>query len=114
MDLVEIDIVRAQAAQAVFGCLANVLGARALAGFVELHTELGGDHGFAPAAGERAAEILFAVAFIVDVGGIEEIDAGIERCLHYAGGLRGVDAPAEIVASETGERNFQAPDFATL
>ena len=114
MELVEIDVVRAQAAQAVFDGLANILGARAVAGFVELHAELGGDDGLAPPAGERAAEIFFAVAFIVDVGGIEEIDAGIERHLDHAGGLRGVDAPAEIVASQTGEGDFQSSDFAAL
>ena len=75
---------------------------------------LRGDDGFAPPAGERAPKILLAVAFIVDVGGIEEIDAGVERGLHDAAGLGGIDAPSEIIAAQTGQRNLQRADFAAF
>lgn len=114
MDLVEIDIVRAETAQAVLGGLANVLRPRALARLIELHAELGGDHHLSPPAAESAAQILLAVALVIDVCGIEEINAGIERGLHHAAGLRFIHAPSEIIAAQTGERNFQGADLTAL
>jgi len=106
MELIQVDVVRAQSAQAVLGGLANVLRLRAMARLIELHAELAGNDGFTPPASEGTAEILLAVAFIVDVGGVEEIDAGVERGLHDAAGLDGIDAPSEVIATQAGQRNL--------
>jgi hypothetical protein len=103
MELIEIDVVRAQPAQAVLGGLANVLRLCALARLIELHAELAGNDGFTPPASERPAKILLTVPFIVDVGGVEEIDARVERGLHHATGLGGIDAPSEVIAPQTGQ-----------
>ena len=70
-----------------------------MARLVQLHAEFGGDHDFQSPAGERAAQVLLAVAGIVEVGGIEEINAGIECGVHYAAGVCLIDAPSEIIAA---------------
>ena len=99
MDLVQVDIVGAQPAQAVFGGLPHVLRLGAVVRFVELHAELGGDDDSCRRLPSARPRIFLAVAFIVDVGGIEEVDAGVERGVDHAARLRFIDAPAEIVAA---------------
>jgi hypothetical protein len=43
------------------------------------------------------------VALIVDVGRIEEVDAGIKRGVYYAARCGVIDTPSEIIAAQTGE-----------
>jgi hypothetical protein len=43
----------------------------------------------------------------VDVGGVEQRDAGIERRVHDLAGLVLVEAAAEIVAAEADRGDFQ-------
>ncbi len=99
MELIEIDVIRAQAPQAVLGRLSDVLAACAMTRFIELRTELGGNDGFVTPTRERAAEILLATTAIIDIRGIKEIDSGVERSLHDASGLRGIDATSEVIAA---------------
>jgi alanine-synthesizing transaminase len=56
---------------------------------------------------QRLPQILFAVACIVNIGGIEEIDAGVERRVNHALRGRSVDSPSEIITAEPNQRNFQ-------
>jgi hypothetical protein len=84
VDLVEVDPVRAQAAQAVLDLsddpaagvaeLVGVLAHRAV--------HLGGEHHVVAAApGQRLADDHLRLAARVDVGGVHEVDAGVERAV---------------------------------
>ena len=52
------------------------------------HTELGGQHDLVRAAAQGGAEVALALGAAVDVGGVEEGDAGIERGADHGVGLR--------------------------
>ncbi len=104
MDLVQVDNLGAEAAQAGVDRLPDVVGMRAVALVVDAMPELGGDQHIMPARAERPSEVLLAFRAAVDVRRIEEIDAGVKRRMHD--GVRGrfVDAPAEIIASDADDR----------
>ena len=82
VNLVEVDVVGLEAAQALVELEEDRFAREAAAVGLVAHdaVDLGGDDdGFAAGVGlEEAAEDLFAVAAGVDVGGVEEIDAEIE------------------------------------
>src|SRR5690348_14879066 len=90
----------------------DVVGFGALAFVVQLAAEFSGDHDAIPATPECLAEKLFALPLAVNVGGIQEVDPGIECCVYHASGRGRVDAPAEIIAAETHNGNFERTDFA--
>ncbi len=83
MDLVEVDVVGAEAFEALVEFEEDFFAGEAFAVGAVAHeaVELGGDDGvFAFSVGfEEAAEELFAGASGVDIGGVEEVDAEIER-----------------------------------
>ena len=85
VDLVEVDVVGAEALEALVELEEDLFAGEALAVGVVAHdaVELGGDDGvFAFGVGfEEAAEELFAGAGGVDVGGVEEVDAEVEGLL---------------------------------
>jgi len=59
-------------------------------------------------AGERFAEQRLAAAFVsVDVHGVEQRDAGIERGIDDRALPLQVDDPAEVVATEADDRDFR-------
>ena len=81
VDLVEVDPVGVEPAQALLA-LADDPSARVAARvrvFAHRRVELGGEHDVvAPAAGQRLADDAFGLTRRVDVGGIDEVDAGVE------------------------------------
>src|SRR5262249_10267468 len=69
------------------------------------------------AAGQGLAEELLALGPAVGVGGVEEVDPGVKRRVDHPRRGLGVQAPAEVVAAETDERDFKradAPSFHTF
>ena len=83
---------------------------RAARAVAHLLAELRREHHVAAASTKRAAEQLFAPAVVaVDVGGVEERDAGVERGVDHCARCRLVDPAAEVVAAEAhhtdGERS---------
>ena len=82
VDLVEVDPVGAQPPQRVLDRAHDPAARAALLVGVLAHraVELGGeDDVVAPAAGERLADDLLGLALPVDVGGVDEVDPGVER-----------------------------------
>ena len=92
----------------------DVLRPRAFALLVHRHAELRRDDRPTASFGERAAEELLALGRAVDVGGVEEVDAGIERGVDDALGGGLVDAHPEVVAAEADDRDAQRSDRTML
>ena len=121
MRVVEVDVVGAQPAQAVLDLLDDV-AARQPGGRVEAtFTGLGRDHHVVAPTGERAAEdLLGGFAFggwrrarsvegrrrSVDVGGVEEVDAEIERRVNHTLGFLRVRRNAECGRAQTDLRHL--------
>jgi hypothetical protein len=101
--LVEIDVVGLQPLQARLDCIHDVAPRRALFGAVGCHRLgiFGGEHDVLAAVAEHGAQHgLGAAHFRIDVGGVEQGDAEVDRLVdHLARGLE-VDALAEIIAAE--------------
>ena len=110
MRVVEVDVVGAEAAQAVFDLVDDVAARQPSCWVEPTFTGLGRDHHVVAAAGEGAAEDLFGgFAFSgwwragpvegrgrpVDVGGVEEVDAAIERRMDHTSGFLRVRRDAE-------------------
>ena len=75
---------------------------------MHVHPELGGQHDLvAPAAEHLAEELLAGAGAAVDVGGVEEGDALVERGVDDGAGAFEVDAAAEVVAAEADDRDVQ-------
>ena len=104
MDLVEVDVVGLQAAEALVEFVEDGFAREAAAvGFVAHHAvDLGGDDdGFAAGVGlEEAAENDFAVAAGVDIGGIEEVDAEVEGLAEEGLALLFVEGPGVAAGLE--------------
>ncbi len=114
MQLIEIDVVGAESAQAVVAGLPDVLRPRPFALVVHRHAELRRDDRPIASVGECAPEELLALGRAVDVGGVEEVDARIERGVDDALGGGGVDAHPEVVAAEADDRDAQRSDRTML
>src|SRR5690349_10483193 len=97
VDLVQVDVVGAEAPQAVVDLTHNRLArqATAVGSRPHLPIDLGRDHDLV-AAGEildRAAEDLLAAAERISVRRVEEIDAALESALDERAALLFADAP---------------------
>ena len=114
VQLVEVDVVGAQPLQAVLEGGADV-GRRGPA-LVPLvgDAELGGQHDLVAPGPERGAEVGLALGAPVDVGGVEEGDAGIERGTHDGVGLLATDAHAEVVAAQPDHADGERADGARV
>ena len=87
VDLVEVDPVGAEPAQAVLDLAHDPAARVAELVRVVAHraVDLRGEHDVvAPAAGQRLADDLLGLAARVDVGGVDEVDAGVERAVDDA------------------------------
>jgi hypothetical protein len=107
--LVEVDPVGLEAAERRLDRLADV-GPRAAGGLAvaEVVAELRRQHDLVAPAGEGAADDLLAAAAVaVDVGGVEEGDAGVDRRVDHRARLRLVDPAAEVVAAEPHDRHLE-------
>ena len=81
VDLVEVDPVGAEAAQAGFALLDDPAArvAELVRAVAHRAVHLGREHDLVAAAFERLADDLLGLAARVDVGGVDEVDAGVER-----------------------------------
>ena len=70
--------------------------------------ELGGEHYVLAPVAERGAEKLLGARAAVDVGGVEEVDPGVDRLIDDGLGLVLVDAHAEVVAAEADNGDLEA------
>ncbi len=110
MELVEVDVVSAEAAQAVFDGGHHVApGAAALHRPVtHAHAEFGGDDHLVAAARQGPPEELLALpANAIDVRRIEEVDAELDGAVDNGLRLFGVAAAAEVVAAQAYDRDLQ-------
>ncbi|SNY46838.1 hypothetical protein SAMN05421748_10815 [Paractinoplanes atraurantiacus] len=89
VDLVEVDVVGAQAAQGVLDRRHDPAAGGALPVRVVAHrpAELGGDHDAVAAALQGLADDLLGFAVRVDVRRVDEVDAGVQGLVHDADGL---------------------------
>ena len=90
MDLVEVDPVRVQAAQGILDRAHDPAARVAAPVGILAHgvVELGGEDDLvAPAAGERPADELLGLARPIHVGGVDEVDARVERTVDDLDGL---------------------------
>src|SRR6185369_13155227 len=106
MYLIQVDMIGTQTSQAVLRGLANIVGFTALLAFPHLHPELSGDQYLVAAPFESTAQVFFTLPATVDIGGIEKVNAGIDRSVHHSRSSGGVDSPAEVVATKSGKRNL--------
>ena len=107
VDLQEVDALRAQAAQRRLQVGAYILGGEHALGVVadELHAHLGGDGDLAHPRPEGGDEHLLGVAAAVDGGGVEPVDAEVERLVDRGGaaGVAHVVAPVITADRPTAE-----------
>ncbi len=111
VNLIEVDVVGAKSFEARFrgGHYIAVRSALQVRTVAHRHAELGRDDNLAAAISERFAEQLFGGAAIaVDVGGVEQRDALVERLMHDGARLFRVASHAEVVASEADGRNLES------
>ena len=109
-----VDVVGAESPQRVLARLAHVVRTRAVVVVVDGHPELGRDDHLAASGAERATQEDFGLGGPVDVGGVEEVDPGVERREHHAGRRGLVEAGAEVVAADPDDRYLQGPERAFL
>jgi len=118
MQLVKVDPISIESPQARFDRVHNVAPRRTLelAGIVHRQAELGCEHDVLALGAEDSPEPLFRAALgAIAVGGIDQIDAEVDRLVHDTAGRREIDAAAEIIAAETDdgylERRAAEPAF---
>jgi hypothetical protein len=87
--LVQVDVIGAQAAQAGLAAGDDVV--KGQAGVVRAvahgHPDLGGEQQLVPAAPQDLAHDLLGLAAGVDVGGVDEVDPGVQAHVHLPAGL---------------------------
>jgi pseudouridylate synthase len=109
MDVVEVDVIRPQPFERTLDRAVNVLrpAARRLA-VAHVHAELGGENDLVAATFEDLAEQPLATApASVDVGRVEEGDAGVQGGVDDRSRRVATDAAAEIVAAQSDTRDAQ-------
>ena len=117
MDLVEVDIVGAEPLQARLDRVHDVAARRAavVGALADGAEGLGGEHEVGARAagiGQRPAGDLLRQAFGIDVGGVDEVDAGVERAGDDAVGGRLVEvADMGPDAAATAEGHGAEADF---
>ena len=108
MHLVEVDALDAETRERLLTRPAQVLAraARQVGRVVHLLAPLRRDHHVASA--QRSAEVLLALPLSVDVGGVEERHARVERRVDDLLRRRCVEPRAEVVAAEADDRDLGA------
>jgi hypothetical protein len=104
VDLVEVNVVDTEAAQAVVH-LSEQPATRAaamIALVAHRQARLRGQHDVVAAAGDGLADHLFRLTAAVDVGGVDEVDPGLEGSINDAGHivLGGAAHRAEVHRAE--------------
>ena len=107
MQLIEIDPIGREAAETVVDRLPHVRGTGTLARVVDRQAEFRREDHRLAAPRQRAPDELLALGTAVDVGGVEEVDAGVERGMHDGFRALVVQAHTEVVAAEPGHADRQ-------
>ena len=110
MDLIEVDPVGPEAAEAVFDCVEDVpaRGASVQRSLSDRPDEFRrDDHVLAPVS-ERRPEELLAARATVDIRRIEQCHSQFERAVHDGRRLLLVDPHPEVVAAEARDRDWKA------
>ena len=111
VQLEEVDPVRAESAERGVDGLPDAAGMSAgdalVVGGVP---ELGGDDDVVAPSAECGAEVRLGGPAAVDVGGVEEVDAGVEGCVHDGGRVALVEPAAEVVAAEPDRGDVEVGD----
>ena len=118
----EVDAVGAQPLERGFEDRADLLGPAIQAagtGAVQVEAELGGDHHLVADGLERLADHFFILVGAIDLGGIEEGDAAVERGADHLHPLRRFEGLsvglADAHAAQADRRDFKAvAEFARL
>src|SRR4051812_24972866 len=111
MQLIEIDVVGAKTLETRIARKVHVFRLRTPPLTGHVLPELRRNDDTRPAITNIPAEQLFTAAIGVHVGGIEEVDADLDRRIHDLSGARLVDAAAEIVAAYADDGDVQSADF---
>ena len=116
MLLVEVYVVCPQPAKAPLHRLRDPAGARAavLGVMVDRGRELGGDHDLVTKAGEHLAQVLLRTGLAVDVSGVEEGDARVERGVDHGLGPVLIAARPEVVAAQPDQADVERSQLARL
>src|SRR5262245_48034565 len=110
MQLVKVDPIGAQPPQARLDRLHDIAPRRPLelAGVVHRHAELAREHDRIALLAENSSKPLLRAAFVaVAVGGVDQVDAELDRLAYDAARRRKIDAAAEIVAAEADDGHFK-------
>ena len=110
MQLVEIDSIGAEPGEAVLDGDADVAGRAPTNVALVRCSELGGQDDLVPTGTQRLAQEGLALGPAVDVGGVEEVDAGIEGGIHHGRRLLTADAHTEVVAAQADDADLQRAD----
>jgi hypothetical protein len=77
-------------------------------------TPLAGDQHVGPASTQGLAEILLGHTPAAALGGVEVVDAGVDRSIDHLFGLLGVDPHPEVVTAQSDDGNLQLAEWAIL
>jgi hypothetical protein len=112
MNLIQIDRIDLETSQAGIERLPHIVGTSAFLSFAHFHSEFRGDDRFIATSSKRRTEKLFALPGAVNIRGVEEVNASIQRGVDNGIRARRVCPPAEVIASNTHERNSKRPNLA--
>src|SRR5262245_9502337 len=110
MQLVKVDPIGAQPFQAPLDGLHDIAPRcrLELAGVGHRYAELAREHGRFALLAENSSKPLLRAAFVaVAVGGVDQVDAELDRLAYDAARRRKIDAAAEIVAPEADDGHFE-------
>ena len=111
VQLIEIDPVGLEPPQAGLDRLHDIAPRRAsqLAGIVHRQAEFGRQHDVLAPRPEHLSQDLLGAAFVaVDIGGVDQRDAEIERLIDHPARVLQIDPAAEIIGAKTDEGNLGA------
>src|SRR5215831_11345297 len=110
MQLVKIDPIGTQPLQARLDRVHDIAPRRPLelAGLIHRHAELAREHDRFALLAENASEALLRAAFVaVAVGGVDQVDAELDRFAYNPARRRKIDAAAEVVSAEADDGHFK-------
>src|SRR5262249_4876461 len=110
MQLVKVDPIGVEPLQARLDRVHDIAPRRPLelAPVVHRHAELAREHDRFALLAENASEPLLRAAFVaIAVGGVDEVDAELDRLFYDAARRRKIDAAAEVIAAEADDGHFE-------
>jgi hypothetical protein len=111
VQLIKIDPISLQPSQARFERLRDITPrcAAQFSGIVHRQAEFRRQHDVLAACTQNLAQNLFRAAFVaVDIGGVDQRDAEIERAMNDKARAFEIGAAAEIIGAEADEGNLDA------